>query len=154
MDEAPAPVPQPQTNATKHRRHWHVFFTHFPLSFFGGAFGFQILHLFMAPACFELASNVALIGGTAMLLPTIWTGWSDWKRYYHGAKGLIFRRKIRIAAGLAAFSLLLVVWRIGGYGLFTEAHEPRVHWVYFAGNALLIIGSIMEGVFGGRLAHR
>jgi uncharacterized membrane protein len=154
MDEVAASVPQPAPRTTKRRRHWHVLFTHFPISFFGGAFGFQILHLFMAPACFELATNVALIGGAFMLIPTIWTGWSEWKKRYQGAKGLIFRQKIRIAAFLAAFSLLLVIWRIAGYGLFTEARELPVHWIYLSGNTLLIAGAVLEGVYGGRLAHR
>jgi uncharacterized membrane protein len=154
MGEAVFPAPLPETAKTKRRTHWHVLFTHFPISLFGGAFGFQILHLFMAPACFELATNVALIGGTAMLIPTLWTGWSAWKRYYQGAKGLIFRRKIRIGIGLAALSSLLVVWRIAGYGLFAEARETPVHWIYLAGNTLLIIGSVLEGVYGGRLNHR
>ena len=55
---------------------------HFPISLFGVAFGFQILHLFIAPACFELATNVTLLGGAVMMIPTTWTGWFTWKGDY------------------------------------------------------------------------
>lgn len=154
MNESGAVAPQSRAEALKRRKHWHVFLTHFPISFFGGAFGFQVLHLFMAPACFELATNVALIGGVVSLVPTIWTGWSEWKNRYHGAKGSIFLRKIRIAIGLAALGLPLVTWRIVGLGLFDEAPMNPPHMIYLAGNVVLIIGAVFEGLYGGRLTHR
>lgn len=154
MNETVNVSPQPGVAASKRRVHWHVFFTHFPIAFFGGAFGFQILHLFMAPTCFELSTNVALIGGVASLVPTIWTGWSEWKNHYHGAKGFIFLRKIRIAIGLAVLSLPLVVWRVAGFGLFEEAGQSVPHWIYLAGNTILITGAVLEGFYGGRLTHR
>jgi len=154
MDEPLHTMPQPGAALPKRRIHWHVYLTHFPISLFGGAFGFQILHLFMAPACFELATNVALIGGTATLLPAIMTGWSEWKTHYHGAKGLIFKRKIMTAFGMAALSFPLIVWRVAALGLFHENRQSPVHWVYLAGNTLLILGAILEGYYGGRLNHR
>ena len=138
----------------KPRIHWHVILTHFPLSLFGAAFGFQILHLFLAPACFELATNVMLIGGAAMLLPTVATGWSEWKTHYRGAKGLIFKRKITTAFGMAALSLPLVVWRIAALGLFEEARASPEHWIFMAGTMFLILGAVREGYYGGRLNHR
>jgi hypothetical protein len=145
---------QPGAEVPKRRLHWHVFLTHFPIAFFGGAFGFQILHLFMSPACFELATNVALIAGVVSLGPAIWTGWWEWKHYYHGARALIFVRKIWISVGLVALGVPLLVWRVAGYGLFAEASGSPEHWVYLAGNTLLIIGAVLEGLYGGRLAHR
>lgn len=145
----------PPSAALAHRRvHWHVLFTHFPISLFGTAFGFQMLHLVMAPTCFELATNVTLLGGAALLVPTIWTGWSEWKGRYRGAKGLIFRRKISTAFAMAALSLSLVVWRIAALGLFEEVPRSPEHWIYLAGNTLLIMGAIVEGHYGGRLTHR
>jgi uncharacterized membrane protein len=147
-------MPQPGVVSARRRFHWHVYLTHFPISLFGAAFGFQILHLFMAPACFELATNVALIGGTVVLLPTIVSGWSEWKVHYHGAKGLIFKRKIMTAFGMAALSLPLIVWRIAALGLFQEARQSPAHWLYLAGNTLLILGAVVEGYYGGRLNHR
>jgi uncharacterized membrane protein len=136
------------------RVHWHVFLTHFPISLFGTAFAFQILHLFMAPVCFELATNVTLLGGTVMLMPTVWTGRSEWKARYHGAKGLIFRVKIPTAFAMVALSVPLLIWRIAALGLFEEARESPGHWIYLAGNTCLILGAIVEGYFGGRLNHR
>jgi uncharacterized membrane protein len=143
----------PNAAAPRRRVHWHVLFTHFPISLFGAAFGFQVLHLFIAPACFELATNVMLIGGTVMLGPTIWTGYAEWRTRYHGAKGLIFVRKIRTALGLAALGLPLVLWRVLALGLFEEARESPGHWIYLAGNVCLILGAIIEGYYGGRLNH-
>ena len=154
MDAPVHAASQPGVALPKRRTHWHVLLTHFPISMFAGAFGFQILHLFLAPACFELATNVALMGGTAMLLPTAATGWSEWKTHYHGAKGLIFKRKITTAFVMAALSLPLVVWRIAALGLFQEARESPAHWIYLAGNTFLILGAVIEGYYGGRLNHR
>ena len=147
-------TPKPSVAPPRYRIHWHVFLTHFPISLFGTAFGFQILHLFIAPLCFELATNMALLGGTIMLMPAVLTGWSEWKVSYHGAKGLIFRNKIRTAFGMAALSLTLTVWRIAALGLFEEASESPAHWIYLAGNTILILGAVVEGYYGGRLNHR
>ena len=154
MAEPSNPAQQAPTEVPHRRIHWHVLFTHFPISLFGTAFTFQILHLIMAPVCFELATNMCLLGGTVLLMPTVGTGWSEWKTRYHGAKGLIFRRKIPIAFGMAALSLPLVVWRIAALGLFEEAPKSPGHWIYLGANTLLIIGAIAEGYYGGRLNHR
>jgi uncharacterized membrane protein len=154
MNEPANGTPQSSTALSHRTMHWHVLFTHFPISLFGTAFGFQILHLFIAPTCFELATNMALIGGAALLIPTVWTGWSEWKGRYRGAKGLIFRRKITTAFGMATLSLLLVIWRIIALGLFEEVPRSPEHWIYLAGNSLLILGAILEGYYGGRLTHR
>jgi hypothetical protein len=147
-------IPGPAPVTPKRRIHWHVFFTHFPISLFGAAFGFQVLHLFMAPACFELATNFALLGAVTTLMPTIWTGWSEWKNRFNAAKVPIFNRKIRTAFAMAILGLPLVVWRIAALGLFEEAPESPGHWIYLAGNTLLIFGAIAEGYYGGRLSHR
>src|SRR5512135_143513 len=138
MAEPSSPGTQAPPSAPRRRIHWHVFFTHFLISLFGTAFAFQILHLFMAPVCFELATNMSLLAGTVLLMPTVLTGWSEWKAIYHGAKGLIFRRKIPIAFGMAALSLPLVVWRIAALGLFEEAPESPGHWIYLGANTILI----------------
>jgi len=154
MAEQVKATPESSGAPPRRRIHWHVFFTHFPISLFGTAFGFQILHLFIAPLCFELATNMALLGGTIMLMPAVLTGWSEWKTRYHGAEGLIFRRKIRTAIGMAVLSIVLIVWRSAALGLFEEAPQSPAHWIYLAGNTGLILGAIVEGYYGGRLNHR
>jgi uncharacterized membrane protein len=145
--DSPAKVP------SRFKMHWHVILTHFPLSFFGAAFGFQILHLITAPYCFELATNAALIGGAISMVPVTWTGWRSWKSYYRGAKTVIFRRKICIAFTLLGVSAILSVWRSVFLGLFTEVVVNPSHWIYLAGNTLLIVGAFFEGYYGGRLNH-
>ena len=144
-----------ETGTGRFRRrpaHWHVLFVHFPISFFGVAFGFQMLHLFFAPACFTLSSTMVLIAGALMMIPTTVSGWRSWKRTYKGAQTYIFKRKIIIAALMLVTSAMLVGWRLSFYSIFTE--EPgAAHWVYMAGSALLIMGAVLEGYYGGRLHH-
>jgi uncharacterized membrane protein len=132
--------------------HWHVLFVHFPISFFGVAFGFQVLHLFFAPACFTLSSTVVLIAGTLMMIPTTISGWRSWKSNYRGAQTYIFKRKITISIMMLATSVMLVSWRLSFYSIFTE--EPQAaHWIYMAGITLLIAGAVAEGYHGGKLHH-
>ncbi len=137
----------------RRKGHWHVLFVHFPISLFGAAFGFQVLHLFTNPSCFELATNVALLAGVAMLLPTVWTGWWTWKGRYRRAKGFIFRWKIRTAWWMAVIGVAILAWRIIAFGAFVDVPESPAHWIYLAGNTLLMVGAVIEGYYGGRLNH-
>jgi uncharacterized membrane protein len=134
--------------------HWHILIIHFPISFYVVAFSFQILHLFSRPECFEASTNVALIGGTIVMIPTTLTGWRTWKTRYHGAHVLIFQRKIIIAFILLGLSILLTVWRVALYDTFENSHASVMHWTYLFGNSLLMLGAAAEGYYGGRLNHR
>ncbi len=149
----PAPTPVGRS-IIKYKMHWHVVFTHFPVSFFVAAFGFQILHLFFSPACLELATNIVLIAGVVMMIPTTWSGWNTWKKNFKGANTFIFRRKIVISFIMLGVGILLVFWRVIFLGLFDEHPESPSHWIYLFGNTLMIIGTIAEGYYGGRLNHR
>jgi len=142
--------------AARYKTHWHVLFTHFPVSLFGAAFGFQILHLFPTylSGCFEVATTVSLIGATVMMIPTILTGWFTWKNQYKGARVLIFQRKIAISYAIMAVSIALVAWRTTQFNAFQDAPESPWHWLYLAGNTVLIMGAVAEGYYGGRLNHR
>jgi len=142
-----------EDNIQSYKIHWHVLLTHFPVSFFGVAFGFQVLHLFVAPACFELATNVSLILATVSMIPVTATGWFAWKNKYKGAKIKLFQRKIFIAFAMLAISVILTVWRVT-LGILEEVPESPSHWIFMAGNMLLIIGAVAEGYFGGRLNHK
>jgi uncharacterized membrane protein len=154
MTEPAAGTPPPARPKRIGRIHWHVFLTHFPISLFGTAFAFQILHLFMESRCFEIATNVTLLAGTIMLLPTVLSGWAEWKTHFRAFRSPVFKKKISTASAMLALSLFLVVWRIYGRGLFEEAPESHVHWIYLAGNTGLILGAVVEGYYGGRLTHR
>ena len=138
----------------RHKRHWHVMFTHFPIALFGTAFLFQILHLFIAPACFELATNVVLLAGAIIMVPTTLTGWTTWKRRYKGAKVLLFQRKIITSYVMLGIGTGLAVWRFLYLGLFDKAPSSPEHWIYLAGNTALITGAFIEGYYGGKLNHR
>jgi len=119
----------PAGKLPRYKIHWHVLFVHFPLAFFGVAFGFQVIHLFTSPACFELATNVVLLAGTVVMVPTLLTGWRTWKTRYQGARGLIFRRKITIGFAMLVFSVALLAWRRVAYGTFTNVVVSAAHWV-------------------------
>jgi len=147
------------TNATepnpgRFHLHWHVFLTHFPLSLISMTFVFQVLHLFANPGCFELASNVLLVAGVFSLVPTTWTGYFTWKHQYNAARASIFRQKIIIAVVLLMIGIPLCAWRIIYIGSSSQAVLPAIHWTYFLGSLLMIVGAILEGYLGGRLTHR
>jgi len=145
----------PKVDATSpYRLHWHVLLTHFPLSFYIAAFGFQILHLFKNPECYQAATNISLIAGTVVMMPTLWSGWLTWKKEYHGAHVQVFQRKIVIAFLMQGLSLALVVWRVTFTSIFDNTNVGLAHWIYLAGNILLMAGASAEGYYGGRLNHR
>jgi hypothetical protein len=133
--------------------HWHIFLTHFPLSLFGIAFFFQILHLFAFPNCFELATNIVFVAGTISLIPTTMTGIHTWKQSYNSSSAPLFRKKIAIATVLLAISSSLAVWRIAYLGTLQIPTAGIAHWVYLVGITILILGAGAEGFYGGQLKH-
>lgn len=135
------------------RVHWHVALTHFPISLFGTAFLFQVLHFFMFTKPFELATTVCILMGAASMIPAALSGWVTWKRHYHGAKSRLFRRKIGIAFGMLGISIPLGAWRVVLYYLGNQA-EGIDHYAFFFFTMLLIVGAAAEGFLGGRLNHR
>lgn len=134
--------------------HWHVFLTHFPLSLLGVTLLFQVLHLYASPACYELASTVTLVLGVIALIPTTVTGYLTWKQQYNGVQATVFRRKIGLSVALLIVGIPLSVWRVIYVGTSIEATLPSIHWPYFFGTALMCLGAILEGIYGGRLSHR
>jgi uncharacterized membrane protein len=141
---------------TAKRRHfiaWHALLVHFPISLFGAAFLFQLLHFFWYPFCFELATNVTLAAGTASMVPALLTGWRVWKRKYQGRRGTAIVRKIYIGFAMLAASLGLTVWRVIFYAA-EEQVPPAGHAVYSILVTLLITGAALEGYYGGPFNHR
>lgn len=132
---------------------WHLLLVHLPISLFGVAFLFQVLHLIFSPACFTLSTTVVILLGTIAMIPTITSGWSTWKSRYKGAGTFLFQRKIVTAFVMLAISISLTIWRFTYYSIFTD--EPNIpHWIFMAGTFLLIVGAVVEGYYGGRLSHR
>ena len=133
--------------------HWHVLFTHFPVSLLIVAFGFHLLNIWFAPPGFGLATDIVFIAAVAILVPASLTGWLTWEKAYKGARLMLFQRKIAVCLAMMVIGLPLGVWR--AIMLITGMKDTGLfHWVYFAGNGLLIIGAIIEGYYGGRLSHR
>jgi hypothetical protein len=135
----------------KYEQHWHVVFTHFPVSFFLGSALFMILHLvsYANRDAFELASFVLLVAGMVVMWPTTLTGWNTWKKHYHGAHAKIFIYKIRTAYAMIALSVLLVVWRF----VLPPPKDTAWFYAYAIGIFLLFVGTVIEGFYGGRLNH-
>jgi uncharacterized membrane protein len=134
----------------KYKIHWHVLFTHFPVSFFALSSGFMILHLFTYQHCFELAAFVSLLAGALILIPTAVSGWSTWKGRYKGMRGRMFLYKIRVAFGMLTLSLLLILTRL----VFPPPLDTAWIYIYAAGILSLLAGAMVEGFYGGRLNHR
>lgn len=137
-----------------YKLHWHILFTHFPVSFFFASFGFIILHLITGKSCFEVSGFIGLIAGAAVLVPTTISGWTTWRGRYKGLKSRLFNNKIKISYTMIGVSFALVIYR----SLYYIDHLDLVHniWhiIYFVGITLLVIGAIAEGYYGGRLNHR
>jgi hypothetical protein len=101
---------------------------------------------------FELAS-------TSFSLP----GWHHWfddadrlfhiKQQYHGESADL-PSEDHHRASLLTVGVPLCSWRIFYVGASPEAALASNHWIYFVGTALMIVGAILEGFFGGRLSHR
>jgi hypothetical protein len=134
-----------------YEQHWHVVFTHFPVSFFVGSTLFMVLHFvsYSNRNAYELASFVLLVAGMMVMWPTTITGWNTWKGRYHGAHAKIFLYKIRTAFGMIALSVLLVICRVA----LPPQADTAWFFAYAVGIFLLFIGTVIEGFYGGRLNH-
>ena len=147
----PTQTKRPGRLAILYKQHWHVEFTHFPVSFFLGSALFTILH-FVSPTnrdAYELGAYVLLIAGTVMMWPTTITGWATWKGHYHGAKAKVFTYKVRTSFAMIALSVFLVVWRAA----LPPATDTAWFYAYAGGIFLLLVGTVIEGYYGGRLNH-
>jgi hypothetical protein len=113
---------------------------------------FQILHFFMFTESFELATTACVLAGAASLLPATISGWVTWKRYYHGSRARIFRRKILVAILMLAVSIPEATWRVAAYSLGYAA-TGIAHFTFFGATTILIAGAVIEGYLGGQLAH-
>jgi len=142
-------APRAAKAAIRFKIHWHVLFTHFPVSAFLGSAGFMSLYLVTHQTCFELAAYIALMAGAVVMVPTTLTGWLTWKSNYKGALTRIFLYKIRISFAMMVVCLALVIWR----SVF--ARHPYDIWLplYAIGVFLLLLGAMTEGYYGGRLNH-
>jgi uncharacterized membrane protein len=144
----------PGKSILHYKMHWHVPFTHFPVSFFVGSFGFILLSLFTDTDCFEIAGFIGLAAGAAVMIPTTLTGWVEWKGRYKGFKSKLFINKIRISFAMIGISFALVIYRATFLLENLNILHNVWHAIYFAGVTLLVIGSIAEGHYGARLNHR
>ena len=134
--------------------HWHLLLVHFPISLFGVAFLFQVLHLIFSPDAFTLASTVVILSGSVVMIPTTISGWFTWKHKYKGASTFVFRRKIITSFAMLVVSVALTIWRFLAYSIFTDEPYGYAHAVFLVGSLLLIFGSVIEGYYGGKLTHR
>ncbi len=130
--------------------HWHVVFTHFPISFFMVSAGFMLLHIFTMTDCFELAAFISLIAGAAVMIPTTLTGWWTWRNKYKSAKIKLFQYKINISFAMIGLSVLLIALRF----LLMGISHLLWHITFGIGFVFLFVGAMTEGYYGGRLNHR
>jgi uncharacterized membrane protein len=144
---------------TSHRKisyklRWHLLLVHFPISLYGVGFLFQILHKIFSPDAFTLATSVVILCGSIVMIPTTISGWSTWKRKYKGSNTFLFRRKIITAFVMWGVSVILTTWRLLAYSIFLNEPDLYEDWLFMFGTFLLIIGSVIEGYYGGKLTHR
>ena len=145
MEQSTTKVTSPDRTTLRYKLHWHVIFTHFPVAFFTGSFGFMILHFFTRTSCFELAAYLALIAGALSIIPTAISGWFTWKGRYKGGRGRIFLYKIRISFVMIGISWFLVAYRATFSVEFLDIFHNIWHLLYFVGILVLVAGAIAEG---------
>jgi hypothetical protein len=85
----------------------------------------------------------------ALLVPSVISGWLTWKYRYKSLKGKIFIYKISIAWAMLVISGIMLFIHA-----FLITRHAIWHWTYTIGIVMLLIGSITEGFYGGRLNHR
>jgi len=134
----------------RYNLHWHVVFTHFPISLFMASAGFMLLHIFTMTDCFEMAAFVSLLAGAAVMVPTTLTGWWTWRKKYKGAKTSLFQYKINLSFVMIGLSIILIALRF----LLMNISHLIWHITFGIGFLLLFIGAMTEGYYGGRLNHR
>jgi uncharacterized membrane protein len=149
----PEPAAPPPPRKASHYVAWHALVVHFPISLFGVAFLFHVLHFFVAYECFELATNTSLLVGAVAMVPSVITGWITWRSRYHGMRSAVILRKIYIGLAMLVLSSGVVIWRVGIVGIQNETSPPG-HPVYTILVTLLILGAVLEGYYGGPLTHR
>jgi uncharacterized membrane protein len=132
---------------------WHLLLVHFPVSLYGVAFLFQILHLFFSPESFTLSTTVVILCASIAMIPTTTSGWLAWKQKYEGANTFLFRRKIITAFTMLGISIPITIWRFLSYSIFIDEPYGYTHWIFFVATFLLIIGAVIEGYYGGKLTH-
>lgn len=154
MDTAQATQGQQLQTMPRYRLHWHVLLTHSPVGAFSGAFLFMILHVISRNACYVQAAYVSLLAGLAVLIPTTITGWVTWKRTYKGFKNKLFRIKIWTSFVMIPVAAALALYQtLHPFSLLDISHRWE-HALYFLGVVVLLLGSFLEGFWGGRLHHR
>ena len=134
---------------------WHLILVHFPISFFGAAFLFQILHIIFTPTsgCFTLGTSVLIGTGAVAMVPTVISGWTTRAHKYHGASTPLFKKKIYTAFIILGLSVPLLVWRLIIFSVLVDEPYSWEHWILLLGTTLLITGAIIEGYYGGKLNH-
>jgi hypothetical protein len=58
-----------------------------------------------------------------------------------------------MAFAMLGFSIVLTICRTAFLPAFQDVPYGPDHWIYLAGNTLLILGAVFEGYYGGRLNH-
>ena len=87
------------------------------------------------------------------MVPTVWTGWRDWKRNYRGARTRLLKRKIYIGSAMLVVSFATAIFRNAYYGFHGEL--PSLHHIWYTFAVLsLITGAVAEGFYGGKLIRR
>lgn len=136
------------------KMHWHVMLTHFPVGAFTGAFLFMTLHVITRDDCHAQGASVSLLAGLSMLVPTTATGWITWRHKYKRSKIRLFRIKIWTSIAMLLVCAALVAYQTIHPFALLDVSRRWEHALYFLGVASLMLGSFVEGFWGGRLNHR
>lgn len=133
--------------------HWHVMFTHFPVSTAAGALLFMGLHVLTGSACYVLASYVTVVSAAIVIPGTTATGWWTWRLRYRGTRRGLFLVKVWTSAAMVPVGIALALYQtLHPFARLDVSHDVG-HALYFAGLVVLLAGSVIEGYWGGKIHH-
>lgn len=127
----------------------HPMFVHFPVAFYIGALGFDVLSRVGSFEAAPIAATWLIAGAALMLLPVVVTGLVDWTTIRKGGKArkMANRHMTLQLIGAALFLLTLILrWPD------REIAEAKTLWIALEGLGVIAMG--IGNYFGGLLIYR
>ena len=131
------------------RLHLHPISVHMPNGILPIAVIFLAIAIFFNIKAFEPAAFYNLVAVLITMPLVLFTGVTEWKNRYRGAKTFIFFMKIFCSAVVTVSLIILVAWRFFEPGV-AEADSP-FRLIYFGVAAVMLGATGVAGHLGGKL---
>ena len=132
--------------------HIHPISAHFPNALFPIASVLIILYLVFGNICLEKAAYYCLVFGFLGSPVGMFSGLSDWKLKYKGARAPLFLEKRRLSIILVILSLILVIMRSVNPDIIISGGILKWIYIILVFSLSLIAGKL--GFLGGKLVFK